>query len=185
MKKINLLNNTKNQEVKVMEEVKGRVERVNPKGIKIEGRWYNYSKYMEEEVPVLNEGDEVKAGIKGEWVMKLNLLSRQNFEEGNLPFRQTQDSAQGWDKRGNYYLEKERREAERQVVITRLACLNTATEILKSLVKPITSKNVFKIAEELESWVWRSSREENGENGEDPEKGVVEKTLELRNGKDN
>ncbi|HEX3035283.1 MAG TPA: hypothetical protein VHT73_09135 [Thermodesulfobacteriota bacterium] len=137
-----------------MEEIKGTVEKVNPKGIRVDGRWYNYSKYIEEEIPEVNEGDKVKIDVKGDWIMKFKLLSRESFGE---------------NKRENFQMPREKRETDRQVVITRLACLNTATEILKLYSKPITSKNLFKVAEELESWVWRNLREENTESIDDPE----------------
>lgn len=137
-----------------MEEIKGTVEKVNPKGIRVDGRWYNYSKYIEEEIPEVNEGDKVKIDVKGDWIMKFKLLSRESFGE---------------NKRENFQMPRGKRETDRQVVITRLACLNTATEILKLYSKPITSKNLFKVAEELESWVWRNLREENTESIDDPE----------------
>ncbi|HSE84283.1 MAG TPA: hypothetical protein VLB01_07025 [Thermodesulfobacteriota bacterium] len=137
-----------------MEEIKGTVERVNPKGIRVDGRWFNYSKYIEEEIPEINEGDKVKIDVKGDWIMRFKLLARESFEE---------------NKRENFQMPKLKRDTDRQVVITRLACLNTATEILKLYAKPITSKNLFKVAEELESWVWRNLTEENTENIHDPE----------------
>src|ERR671924_75529 len=137
-----------------MEEIKGTVEKVNPKGIRVDGRWFNYSKYIEEEIPEVNEGDKVKIDVKGDWIMRFKLLSRESLEE---------------NKRENFQMPKLRKETDRQVVITRLACLNTATEILKLYAKPITSKNLFKVAEELESWVWRNLREGDTENINDPE----------------
>src|SRR5882724_7124269 len=60
-----------------MEEVKGIVEKINPKGVKIDGRWYNYSKYMQENAPKLNEGDEIRVDVNGDWIMRFKSLSRQ------------------------------------------------------------------------------------------------------------
>lgn len=143
-----------------MEEIKGTVEKVNPKGIRVDGRWFNYSKYIEEEIPEINEGDKVKIDVKGDWIMRFKLLARESLGE---------------NKRENFQMPKLRRENDRQIVITRLACLNTATEILKLYAKPITSKNLFKVAEELEAWVWRNLREEDTESMSDPEFGDLHK----------
>ena len=140
-----------------MEEIKGTIEKINPKGVKIDGRWYNYSKYMQEGTPRVNEGDEVKVDVNGDWIMRFKVLSRQSSE--TREDRPILSKVEG----GSYYSEKEKREVERQVVITRLACLNTATEVLKSHTKPITSKGLFKVAKELEDWVWRGLKEEKKE----------------------
>jgi hypothetical protein len=145
---MNLASLTKIRRKKTMERIKGTVERVNPRGVRIDGRWYNYSKYIKN-TPKVNEGDEVEVDINGDWIMGLKILSRQLFEAR--------------ENKGNHYTEREKGEVERQVVITRLACLNTATEVLKSHAKPITSENLFKSAEELEDWVWRSLKEERKE----------------------
>lgn len=153
-----------------MEEVRGTVEKINSKGVKIHGRWYNYSKYMEEDAPKLNEGDEIRVDVNGDWIMRFKSLSRQPSDigedrvNGSTP-RQGSGINPGRVEEGNYYAEKGKRSFDRQVIVTRLACLNTATEILKSHTKPITSKGLFKVAKELEGWVWRGVREE--ENGSD------------------
>jgi len=153
-----------------MEEIKGTVERVNPKGLRVDGKWYNYSKYMEEVVPEVNEGDEVKIDIRGDWIIGLKLLFRQSLET--------------LSKRENNHAEREKGEinwADRQVLIRCLTCLNTATEILKLYGKPITSKNLFKVAEELESWVWRYFMEEGREGARDYEFKEGELETEERN----
>lgn len=118
----------------------------------IDGRWHNYSKYMKG-VPRVNEEDEVEIDVNGDWIMGFKVLSHQPSEAR--------------ENRGNYYIEREKREVERQVVITRLACLNTATEVLKSHAKPIMSETLFKTARELEDWVWRGLKEERREDEPD------------------
>jgi hypothetical protein len=124
------------------EQIQGAVEKVNPKGIKIHGKWFNYSKYMKE-TPDVNEGDEVLATLDGDFIMKLRVVVQSNGE----------------DKTNNHYIEKMKREIERQVVITRLACLNTATEVLKTHSKPITSETLFRVAAQLEEWAWEGLKE--------------------------
>ena len=64
-----------------MEEVRGTVEKINPKGVKIDGRWYNYSKYMQEDAPKLNEGDEIRVDVNGDWIMRFKSLSRESIRE--------------------------------------------------------------------------------------------------------
>jgi len=158
-----------------MEEVKGIVEKINPKGVRIDGRWYNYSKYMEEDAPKLNEGDEVKVDVNGDWIMRFKSLSHQPSDTKgervsgvNTGKVEEGKGICGSDKEGgelgnHYYAEKGKWSfIDRQVIVTRLACLNTATEVLKSHTKPITSKSLFKVAKELEDWVWRGVREEDG-----------------------
>lgn len=149
-----------------MEKIKGTVEMANPKGVRIDGKWHNYSKYIKG-VPRVNEGDEVEIDVNGDWIMGLNILSRQPSEAR--------------EDRGNYYTEKKKREIERQVVITRLACLNTATEVLKSHTKPIPSKSLFKVAKELEDWVWRGLKEEKkeGEADQNSEEEALTQTFKL------
>ena len=39
--------------------ISGTIERVNEKGIKVNGEWFNFSKFMSN-VPVLNEGDMIE-----------------------------------------------------------------------------------------------------------------------------
>ena len=119
------------------EKIQGVVERVNKKGLKIDGKWYNYSKWMKQ-TTTTEEGDEVIIEIEGDWIMKIDTLSH---------------SSNG--KATNSYAEKEKRETQRQIVITRLACLNTATEILKTHTKPVTSEDLFNVATKLEGWVWQ------------------------------
>jgi hypothetical protein len=165
-----------------MEEVRGTVEKINPKGVKIDGRWYNYSKYMEEDAPKLNEGDEIRVDVNGDWIMRFKSPSHQPSDTGEervngSTTRQGSGTSQRRVEEGNYYTEpasagwKETKSFERQVIVTRLACLNTATEILKSHTKPITSQSLFKVAKELEGWVWRGvTEEENGPDHDSEEK---------------
>jgi hypothetical protein len=144
-----------------MERIKGTVERVNPRGVRIDGKWYNYSKYIKK-TPKVNEGDDVEVEVNEDWITRFKVLSRQPSETR--------------ENRGNYYIEREKREVERQVVITRLACLNTATEVLKSHARPITSETLFEVARELEDWVWRGLKEER--KGDEPDQDFEGEALE-------
>ncbi|GBD38170.1 hypothetical protein HRbin37_00415 [bacterium HR37] len=129
-----------------MEKIKGTVEKANARGIKLDGKWYNYSKFMEEDIPKVSEGDRVEVDISGDWIKGVKILSHR-------PSELVED-------RESYFTEKRKRDLERQIVVTRLACLNTATEILKSHARPIKAKSLFRVAEELENWVWRGLKRE-------------------------
>jgi len=128
------------------EKIQGVIERINQKGIRIDGTWYNYSKHMKES-PTVNVGDEIIVEVDRDWIMKMELIS---------------DTSNG--KTANVYTDRQKREADRQVVITRLAVLNTATEILKTRSKPITSEELFKISEMLEEWVWEGLKRDHNNN---------------------
>jgi hypothetical protein len=151
-----------------MEEVKGIVEKINSKGVRIDGRWYNYSKYMQEDAPELNEGDEIRVDVNGDWIMRFKSLSHQPSDTkvdrtvlGGSGSQRVSRFGATKVKEDGFYGEKGKRSfIDRQVIVTRLACLNTATEVLKSHTKPITSKSLFKVAKELEDWVWRGIGEE-------------------------
>lgn len=129
-----------------MEKIKGTVEKANARGIKLDGKWYNYSKFMEEDIPKVSEGDRVEVDISGDWIKGVKILSHRSSELV--------------EDRESYFTEKRKRDLERQIVVTRLACLNTATEILKSHARPIKAKSLFRVAEELENWVWRGLKRE-------------------------
>src|ERR1700740_1652954 len=92
--------------------VRGVIESVNDKGIKIDGEWYNFSKFNRVEIP--NVGDEVEIEVKGEWIKSLrNTTSAGQQREGK---NQSVDNS---------------------TRVTRLALLNTATSILATYGKPV------------------------------------------------
>jgi hypothetical protein len=75
------VNKMAKREPKETKKVKGIVESVNDKGIKIDGEWYNFSKFNRVEIP--SEGDAVEIEVKGEWIKSLrNLTSAGQQREG-------------------------------------------------------------------------------------------------------
>jgi len=106
----------------------GTVEAISRDGtcIKVEGTWYNYSKFTEfPEKPKL--GDRVKLILdgNGKWIKEIQIL-----KESTLTPNQ-----------------------EKDLRISKLAVLNTAVEILKTRSEPITTDEVIAVAEELLEWV--------------------------------
>jgi hypothetical protein len=101
-------------------------------GIKVEGTWYNYSKFSEfPEKPQI--GDKVKLILdgNGKWIKEIQIL-----EKSTSPITPNQD---------------------RDLRISKLAVLNTAVEILKTHNVAITTDDVIATAEELLEWVINSS----------------------------
>lgn len=93
-------------------------------GIKVEGTWYNYSKFLEfPQKP--KPGDKVKLVLDGKWIKEIQIL-----KESTLTPNQ-----------------------EKDLRISKLAVLNTAVEILKTRSEPITTDEVISVAEELLEWV--------------------------------
>jgi len=97
-------------------------------GIKVEGTWYNYSKFLEfSQKP--KPGDKVKLVLDGKWIKEIQIL-----KESTLTPNQ-----------------------EKDLRISKLAVLNTAVEILKTQGEPITTDEVISVAEELLEWVLNPS----------------------------
>ena len=97
-------------------------------GIKVEGTWYNYSKFLEfPQKP--KPGDKVKLVLDGKWIKEIQIL-----KESTLTPNQ-----------------------EKDLRISKLAVLNTAVEILKTQGEPITTDEVISVAEELLEWVLNPS----------------------------
>jgi hypothetical protein len=93
-------------------------------GIKVEGTWYNYSKFLEfPQKP--KPRDKVKLVLDGKWIKEIQIL-----KESTLTPNQ-----------------------EKDLRISKLAVLNTAVEILKTRSEPITTDEVIAVAEELLEWV--------------------------------
>ena len=122
--------------------VTGVVEAVNDKGIKIDGEWYNFSKFNRVQIP--NVGDEVELEVKGEWIKSLrNLTSAGEQREGK------------------------NQSVDNNTRVTRLALLNTATSILSTHGKPVEVESVINTAHVLETYVYED-REEVEENEDVP-----------------
>ncbi len=116
--------------------IKGVVEVVNEKGIKIDGEWYNFSKYNRVETP--SEGDEVEIEVREKWIKSLwkpNFTGQQR--EGKSP---SVDSG---------------------TRVTRLALLNTATSILSTHGKPVEVESVINTAHVLETYVYEDRQSED------------------------
>lgn len=106
-------------------------------GIKVEGTWYNYSKFAEfPEKPKL--GDKVKLILDGKWIKEIKILEKSASTPNH----------------------------DKDLRISKLAVLNTAVEILKTHNIAITTDDVIATAEDLLRWVlepfdgiWGSDRE--------------------------
>ncbi len=114
------------------------VETVNDKGIKIDGEWYNFSKFNRVDIP--NEGDEVEIEVKGEWIKSLRNLT--GIGQQTVGKNQPIDS---------------------NTRVTRLALLNTATSILSTHGKPVEVESVINTAHVLETYVYEDRQGEDNE----------------------
>lgn len=126
---------------KEVTKVRGIVESVNEKGIKIDGEWYNFSQYDRVEIP--NEGEEAEIEVRGKWIKSLTFTAERRAQ-----------------KKENQFIDKDTR-------ITRLALLNTATSILSTNGKPIEVDSVINTAHVLETYVYED-REQTEDNEDVP-----------------
>ena len=113
------------------ETISGVVEAINPKGVKIAGQWFNYSRYND--VPRPEKGQQVQMEAKGGFIRSLEIFERiasAAVGGGNLP------------------------QVDRQSTITRLAVLKAAAEFA-GMRPGTTSADVLKVAEAWEQWVNR------------------------------
>ena len=121
-----------------MAKVRGRVEAINDTGMKINGEWWNFSKYHEAAIP--NEGDLVEVELKDKWIKSVQFFNKEK---------------------------KVKETVDRDTRISRLALLNTATAILTTHKEPIGTFQVIKTAKELEDYVFQEEKEVEAENQED------------------
>jgi len=120
---------------KEVTKVRGIIEAVNDKGVKIDGEWYNFSQYDRVEIP--NEGEEVEIEVRGKWIKSLTFTGERRVQ-----------------KKENQFIDKDTR-------ITRLALLNTATSILTTYGKPVEVDSVINTAHVLETYVYEVREEAN------------------------
>ena len=57
--------------------VSGTIERVNEKGIKVNGEWFNFSKFMSN-VPVLHEGDKIEFNSSKNFINEVSKVTPAN-----------------------------------------------------------------------------------------------------------
>ena len=115
------------------ETISGQVEATNDKGIRLGGRWFNYSQFGPEQ-PRPRRGQTVQLQARGSFIKSLAVLEGQQGERG---------------KNGS-----QRPVAGRETAITRLAVLKAAAEFLAAR-SDARSADVLKVAERWEAWVIR------------------------------
>jgi len=118
------------------ETLSGLVEATNDKGIKVGGRWFNYSQYAT--VPHPERGQRVVVRVTGNFIKALDVV------EGG------EGSHSATERSGGCLSTSE----VRQTVITRLAVLKAAAGFLAAREKA-KSSDVLKVAELWEGWVTR------------------------------
>ena len=57
--------------------ISGTIERVNEKGIKVNGEWFNFSKFMSN-VPVLHEGDKIEFNSSKNFINEVSKVTPAN-----------------------------------------------------------------------------------------------------------
>ena len=120
------MTNLQNGTSYTVDAIKGVVEATNPKGIKVQGQWLNFSKY--DQVPRPERGQVVEVQAKGGYIKTLTIVSGMG----------TGDQSH----------------ADRQAVITRLAVLKAAAEFLAPRAD-VKSADVLRVAQSWETWVTR------------------------------
>ena len=130
-----------------MRNIEGVVESISKSetGIRVNGNWYNFSKYTPlSQKPKI--GDNVKLILNAKWIKGMEILPRANTKENGEEENPSRSFKRGPDPKPNPIQDKDIR-------ISRLAVLNTATEILKIHRRVIAASDVIQTAEELLEWV--------------------------------
>ena len=109
--------------------VKGIVETVNEKGIKIGSDWFNFSQYDQVEIPSEGDAVEVKVdGKNGKWIKELRFLNKKKVMKENI--------------------------TAKDVRITRLSLISSAVEMLKTNGNSVNTEEVESAARKLEKYVY-------------------------------
>lgn len=151
----------------------GTIEATNDKGIKLNGRWLNYSRYVDPDSswPVVQVGDPVEAHITGDhWLKglvkiedgsdpfadeeaeraarraKLAKDNETDFPEGSDPPRPPRQAAPVPAQSTPIGADRERQ-------IARLTCIKAAAEIIAQGRLPVTA--LYDLADEMYSWALR------------------------------
>src|SRR5207253_7689808 len=121
----------------ITEYVEGTIGRSNEKGFTLSGRdgWLNLSRYADPAPSIPVEGTGVRVGLdKAGFVRTIELLA---------------GAASPWEGSG------QSTPVDRDLRILRQAVLNTATAILSSGGRSVSTEDVLAVAEQLEQWVLR------------------------------
>lgn len=109
--------------------VKGLVETVNDKGIKIGDNWFNFSQYDPVEEPHEGDAVEIKVdGKNGKWIKELKFISADEAMKASI--------------------------TAKDVRITRLSLISSAVEMLKTNGNVISTVEVEAAARKLEKYVY-------------------------------
>lgn len=109
--------------------VKGIVETVNDKGIKIGSDWFNFSQYDPVEEPKEGDAVEIKVdGKNGKWIKELKFVSKEEMMKEDI--------------------------SAKDVRITRLSLISSAVEMLKTNGNSVNTKEVESAARQWEKYVY-------------------------------
>ena len=139
-----------------MKNIEGVVEQIskNETGIRVNGTWYNFSKYAPLSLkPKI--GDRVKLTLDDNWIKGMDILPKANAKENSVEEKPNTVPAKEENSTVSFkksFDPKPYPIQDKDIRISRLAVLNTATEILKTHSHPITVEDVIEIAQELLQW---------------------------------
>ena len=128
-------------------EITGIIEQVNGRGFRLQGRdgWLNVSQYARL-TGAPQRGQRVRVKLDGQGFVR-NVTPIQGEQATPTP------STNGNGRHAPHSAPSER--PDRDVIVTRLAVLNTATAILSSGARPAAAEDVVKLAKRLEEWATR------------------------------
>jgi hypothetical protein len=132
-----------------LELVNGTVDRVNAKGFRLQGEsdWRNYSRYADPAdilPPSIGAPVAVSVDSSG-FVRAVQVVGERANERPSSPVRETHTELPAMPVT----------RPEKDIVVTRLAVLNTATAIASSGGQETDLRTVLALAEELEQWAIR------------------------------
>ncbi|MEQ9617735.1 MAG: hypothetical protein RIG61_00995 [Deltaproteobacteria bacterium] len=116
--------------------VKGIVESVNDKGIKIGNNWFNFSHYDPVDNP--QEGDAVEIRVDGKnkkWIKELKFINAEEAMKASI--------------------------TAKDVRITRLSLIRSAVEMLKTNGNSVTTEEVESAARQLEEYVYEPIKKDD------------------------
>lgn len=136
------------------EQLTGKVEATNDKGVKVGGEWHNYSKYAKAEaIEIANKGDDVALTLDGAgFVRELAVIKADMTHVGKLP---DEDALSNEDAAADAMeAEGMRGLSQKDVLIIRQSCIRGAIDFAASRPE-MKAADAIKLAEVLEKWVSR------------------------------
>ena len=136
------------------EQVRGRVEQTNDKGVKVDGRWFNWSQFSRSR-PLLDEGDDVELEIaRGKFIDGARVVAK--GDQGALGFADDPiDTPAASSAPSRAAPRSSTPNADRNKEIRRLSLIKSAADFAAA--RGMEPEEVITVASRWEEWVVEQS----------------------------